>query len=637
MFFGWPLKKNVNSCELHGASSNAANRTLLLMLAASILLIVWRVWSHGPSGHWATSDTASSAFHLVLWGELLDLIFSNHGIVAELWDVLPYFVVGLLLGGYLRTYKIAVKLQNSLRKYGVASVFLASFIGIITPLCACGTLTTAISLLFAGLPLAPVMALLVTSPLLSPSAFLLTLNDLGPEWTVIRTISAYAMGVFAGLVAHMLRNKGFNTKELFIEGAVVRGDFHDEDYPDERLRCNCREKFGNRVAVRTSNTFLIFLAKSAEMIWPVGKYILVGVAVGAVVERYMPYEWIYHLFGSKDPLSIVWVTLGSVPLFLHQISASSILFHIKSSLHGTLDSGAALAFIIGGPVTAVPTLALFWSVFKKRVFVMYLTVCLAGTMIIAYGAQSLIFVPGVDTGNALFRGVNSLSGGPSAVIEKKAAKVRIVLDTNGRSTIAVADADPISGQGSIVFDAGMNRLKEAARLDNLTYFGNVAQWLEEGSSGGQNRTILIYEMGGRDGVGGTVSPEITAALQQQGFTVKGTDRRQLPRLSAGVLADYNQIWFISGDSVTADSSLRTDEVTAITDAVAAGKGMLLVAGTGAGPNHTMSASNEIAARYGVTFGAYGENEDELKIATAAGFFTNTSALLGRILKFFHKA
>jgi uncharacterized membrane protein YraQ (UPF0718 family) len=78
--------------------------------------------------------------------------------------------------------------------------------------------------------------------------------------------------------------------------------------------------------------FVVFLAKSYEMLWMVGKYVLAGVAIGAVVERYMPYEWIYSMFGQKNALSILWVTLGSVPMFLHQISASSILYHIKSSL-----------------------------------------------------------------------------------------------------------------------------------------------------------------------------------------------------------------------------------------------------------------------------------------------------------------
>ena len=74
-------------------------------------------------------------------------------------------LVGIIIAGYLRTDKIAVKLQASLRKYGILSVFLASFVGIITPLCACGTLTTAKRLLFAGIPLAPVMSQLATSPL----------------------------------------------------------------------------------------------------------------------------------------------------------------------------------------------------------------------------------------------------------------------------------------------------------------------------------------------------------------------------------------------------------------------------------------------------------------------------------------
>lgn len=627
--------KKADACGVHGASSKTANRTLLWMIAASLSLIVWHVWTYGPSGHWAAGESVDKAFPLLLWGELLDLFSNNHGILAELRDILPYFLVGLLLGGYLRTYKVAVKLQASLRRYGIASVFLASFIGIITPLCACGTLTTAISLLFAGLPLAPVMSLLVTSPLLSPSAFLLTLNDLGPEWTVIRTVSAYAMGVFAGLVAHLLRNRGFKTKELFVEGAIVRGDFHDDDYPDERLRCNCREKFGNRVAVKTSNKFLIFLAKSAEMCWPVGKYILVGVAVGSIVERYMPYQWIYHLFGSRDPLSIVWVTLGSVPLFLHQISASSILAHIKSSLHGTLDSGAALAFIVGGPVTAIPTLALFWSVFKKRVFVLYLVVCIVGTILIAYGSKVLVFVPGVDTGNALFRGVGHLSGGPSAVIEKKGPNVRVILDVNDRRTIAVADSDPIGGQGGIIFDAALDRLKDAARLDNLIYFSNAAQWLEKDGINSK-KTILIYGSWRRGGNDTVKFEPLQNALQKHGFTVKVIDRSQAHHLTDKHLADYSQIWMIFGES-TVGSRLKDDEIRALSNFSSDGKGVLIMAGAGEGDEHDMGAANQLSSKLGATFSSYGEYQKEIKVANGSDFFNKASAFIGRVLKIFHKA
>jgi len=467
------------------------------MIVVGFALIVWHVWTFGPSGHTGEAAAVKEPFLPMLGAELWNLLIDKHGIFAELWDVFPYFIIGVLFAGYIRTYKIALKLQLTLRKYGVMSVFIASFIGIITPLCACGTLTTAISLLFAGIPLAPVMSLMVTSSLMSPSTYLLTLNDLGPEWTVVRTLAALLMGVFAGIVTHFLRRWGFETKEVFIDGAIVRGDFHDEDYPDERLRCGCKQKFGNRVALKTANKFLIFLAKSAEMLWMVGKYVLVGVIIGAIVERYMPTDWIYYFFGRKDPLNVLWITLVSVPMFLHQISASSILFHIKGSLNGTLDSGAALAFMIGGPVTAVPTLVMFWTIFQKRVFVLYMFICLAGTVLITYFIQALFFVPGIDTGNALLKGVGSLSGGNAAIIRKNHESVRIVMDPADKPLIATYN-NLLGTEGGVVFDAGAARFMAAnlKNADNSRYVENIADWLEQSSSVESKGSILAYDLTG---------------------------------------------------------------------------------------------------------------------------------------------
>src|SRR6185369_10647234 len=187
-----------DECQLHGGHAKKADRTLRIMIAAGLGLIVWHVWSYGLSSSAGAGVSPSAPLPMLVGYEIWDLLFNSHGIVAELREVVPYFIVGILLAGYLRTFKIAVKLQASLRKYGALSIVVASFVGIITPLCACGTITTAVSLLFAGLPLAPVMSLMVTSALLSPSTYLITLNDLGAEWTVIRTVSALAMGLFAG-------------------------------------------------------------------------------------------------------------------------------------------------------------------------------------------------------------------------------------------------------------------------------------------------------------------------------------------------------------------------------------------------------------------------------------------------------
>lgn len=628
--------KRRGECELHGGHARTANRTLLIMLALGLGVIVWHVWAFGPSSHGAV-DVRSGSLPMLVGYELWDLLFNGHGILAELRDVFPYFLVGILLAGYLRTFKVAVKLQASLRRYGAMSVVVASLVGIITPLCACGTLTTAVSLLMAGLPLAPVMSLMTTSALLSPSTYLITLNDLGPEWTVIRTIAALALGLFAGTVTHVLCKRGFDKGGLFIEGAVVPGDFHDEDYPIEHLRCNCREKFGNRVAVRTGNKFLVFLAKSSEMAWTVGKYVLVGVAIGAVVERYIPYEWIYRFFGGRDPLNIVWVTLASVPLFLHQISASSILAHIKNTLPGTLDGGVGLAFMIGGPVTAIPTMVLFWTIFRKRVFALYMFVCLVGTILIAGVFQWLVFVPGVDTGNHLLRGVSSLAGGHFTAIRKTGQNVRIALDSPGGNMVATYSND-VAGHGGAVFDAGFERFA-AARVvgDDRRYVANLADWLEQSGTSPVKGKVLVYTVARDDGnLSAGFREGVAETLRQQGFAVTLGDRSTAPLLTERLLTDAGQIWLFFPDSAGA-SQLSDEEVKLLSRYNERGNGILVaLEKQPTGPGRADSA-NRLVSRYGVSFSGGGDSSSRISVGVAAQLFASASEMLGRFLKIVHKA
>lgn len=625
-------------CDLHDGHAKKANRTLFFMVAACLSLIVWHVWVYGLSSPAKTGASISAPLPMLVGYEIWDFLFNGHGVFAELRDVFVYFIAGVLIAGYLRTFKIAVKLQMSLKKYGVLSVVVASFVGIITPLCACGTITTAVSLLFAGLPLAPVMSLMVTSALLSPSTYLITLNDLGPEWTVIRTISALAMGFFAGGVTLLLCKHGFDKGGLFIEGAVVPGDFHDEDYPIEHLRCNCREKFGNRVAIRTNSKFLVFLAKSSEMCWTVGKYILVGVTIGIIVERYMPTEWIFRFFGRKDPLNIVWITLASVPMFLHQISASSILSHIKNSLHGTLDGGAALAFMIGGPVTAVPTMILFWTIFKKRVFVLYMFVCLVGTFLIATIFQWLVFVPGVDTGNQLLKNVSSLAGGHSSVIRKEGNNVRIVLDPTGKNIIATYTND-LAGHGSIVFDAGGERFAAAANgmESDRRYVANIAAWLEQNNSSPVSKNVLIYKVGDSENKDVTrIIEGVTEVLRKAKFSVTISDRAQSAELDKKSIADIGQLWLFiteSGDKI----KLTENEMKLVADYNERGNSMLISPVSGAENLQKNSSVNLLSSRYGVQFAGTADNAPRISVGMSSQFFATASEFLGKYLKMVHKA
>jgi hypothetical protein len=349
------------------------------------------------------------------------------------------------------------------------------------------------------------------------------------------------------------------------------------------------------------------------------------------VERYMPTNWIHHFFGQKNFLNVVWITLASVPMFLHQVSASSILAHIKSALDGTLDGGAALAFMIGGPVTAVPTMVLFWTFFKKRVFVLYMLVCLSGTLLIAYSFQYLLFVPGVDLGNPLLKGIGSISGGPSAIINKSGANTKMVMDPAGKGAIATYSND-VEGHGAIVFDSSPARFSPAFEnsYDNRTYILNTAEWLEQSVNSEPHKRILIYTLADAAPLGETVVAELVKA----GYTVTRTNRVDTPRISEKLLADTSQLWlFFDG---TAANGLSQSELELITKHNAASKGTLVVAAPLPGDGSEQPA-NRLASRYGIRFSGLVESGQKLEVSVASNLFNSAAEWLGSLLKIVNKA
>jgi len=628
--------KTKQECEVHGKGKKTANRGLLVLLAISFLIIAWRVWVYGPTNPLVTAKVSIGTYPFLLISELWDMVFGGGGIVPHFQDIMWYFLSGVLIAGFIRTFKLAIKLRNLLNRFGFASIFIAAFVGIVTPLCACGMLTIVITLLVSGVPLSVAMALLISSPLMGPTAFLLTMADLGPQWTAIRVIAALSMGIFAGTITHLLRHKGFDQVDsLFREGSVPEGDFHDPAYPDERLRCSCKESFGNRVAAKTNNLFVIYWAKSADVLLMVGKYVLIGIVIGALVQRYMPIAWIGRLFGRKDPLNIVWITFGTIPLFLHQITLSAILLNIKNSLNGTLDGGAALAFMIGGPVTAIPCMVMLWTMFKKRVFFLYLFIAVFGTIFIAFLFRFFIFVPYVDTDNPLIRGVHSISGGSSSIINKLDKRVKVVMDPDNKTMIAVYDNEDYMTR--VVFDAGFDRFLNASNgnVDNYQYLRNTANWLGGYGILAKQKNILIYNTFHQSGLARkTFEKNIKASLKAQNYAVDFYDRKELPKINKITLENYGQLWILAGES-SSQPYFSSPELKTINNFTNDGGGLLIAAESiDAKLNKWNTAANQIASRYGVRFSHSVKHNKELHVATMYHFFDQISNTLGKIYKLF---
>lgn len=317
----------------------------------------------------------------------LSQIFGNLGseLLHEFLYILPYLIIGVLFEAIIRTLKWHVKIRKALTHYGILAIPAATLLGVASPLCACATLPLVISLLVAGLPLAPAMALLVTSPLMSPASFSMLSGMLGMQWALAVLVCAVLLGLFAGYVTHFMRARGFSEEDVFRK-ALPQGDFHDPDYPVEELRCECGKQLSHRVDRCTHNKLLVFLARFWEGSIKISKFVLIGLVIEVVALLFIPNAWITSLLEGQGIAPILTLTIASIPLHLPQVTAASMLFGFYLPDPGEvipLAKGAGIAMLVGGPVTALPVMAVFVSMFKPRVLMLYIGLCVGGTIALA--------------------------------------------------------------------------------------------------------------------------------------------------------------------------------------------------------------------------------------------------------------
>jgi len=293
-------------------------------------------------------------------------------------DLWPFYLGGILFAAFIKTFKWDRRIRASLVRYGRSSILVAVGAGLISPLCSCGILPVVIALSAAGVPLPPVMALLITSPIMSPDAFIITVGQLGWSYALWKLAVAALVGLSAGFGAEALVRRGhldpvsFRVEKMYLEEEKVRPGFEDI------VRAGCFSHAGEPGAVvDRENRLLFFLERSRDMGLLVGKFLVLALIIQAAVTYYVPVNAVEPLLGRRSALSVLFATLISIPLPLPQVAAPAI---IKGLLSAGMSPGAGMAMLIGGPVTSIPALSALIGVYDRKAFALYLGIGVASAL-----------------------------------------------------------------------------------------------------------------------------------------------------------------------------------------------------------------------------------------------------------------
>ncbi len=231
-------------------------------------------------------------------------------------------------------------------------------------------------MLAAGAPMAPVMVFLISSPLMSPSAFFITLGGLGLSIALWKLVSAVILGLAAGWMTDRLSRRGyFGNSILRLETAP----------PEQNPPTSCSAS-GNEVQTESAGRVTGEDIKATlRLTWKfsvfIGKFILIAVVAQAVVMRFVPQDWVVTAVGTKNAYGVLYSTMIGIPAYISSISAVPLLSGLMDL---GMDKGAVLAFIIAGPVMSVPSILAVMALFRRRALYVYMVVGFIGAILFGY-------------------------------------------------------------------------------------------------------------------------------------------------------------------------------------------------------------------------------------------------------------
>lgn len=289
--------------------------------------------------------------------------------IAKMWW---FFLLACLLVGVIKGYKLDLKIRDALHRSGAWGVVMAVGIGLVSPLCACGILPVAISLAMVGTPLAPLLALLVASPVMGPDAFVLTWRGLGGEWALLKLGGATLLGLSAGFITLLLEKQGY------LAGPQVRlKPIYNPDgtlAPARTIGAAAGIRVRSMVILPRASRLHFILDRTLDAAQFTGKFLLLAIVLEAVIVTLVPPSWILGLVGADHLGSVVVAALVGLPLPVNQIPLIPILAGL---LQRGMDPGAALTLLLAGPVTSIPATVALYGLFRPRVVLVFLTVSLS--------------------------------------------------------------------------------------------------------------------------------------------------------------------------------------------------------------------------------------------------------------------
>jgi hypothetical protein len=266
------------------------------------------------------------------------------------------FVVSLI-----RTYFPPEKTKKFLSKvkFPILNNFLAALIGIVTPFCSCSAVPLFIGFVEAGVPLGVTFSFLISAPMVNEIALVLLWGLFGWQIALLYIVSGVAISTVSGWVLGKLN------LEKWVEELVYK--VKSVEAEEKKMTLKSR--------VTYAKNFMIDIIKS---VWP---YILIGVAIGALMHGYTPNDLLAKYTGPNNFFAVPVAVLVGIPLYSNAAGTIPI---VSVLIAKGMAIGTALAFMMAVTALSLPEFIILKKILKPKLIATYASIVGLGIIFTGY-------------------------------------------------------------------------------------------------------------------------------------------------------------------------------------------------------------------------------------------------------------
>ena len=263
---------------------------------------------------------------------------------------------------YVQSYFPPEKSKKIMGRFkGLWARIIGALLGTVTPFCSCSSIPLFMGFTTAGLPLGVTFSFLISSPMVDLGSLVLLTSIFGWKIAVSYVIVGLVIAVLGGTII----------EKLHLENQVA-------DFIRNAKNINSVLPFDELSQKERFKSALDSVLQTLKKVFP---YILIGVAIGAVVHNWIPQKWIENILGSKNPFGVILATICGIPMYADIFGCIPIA---ESLLAKGALLGVVLSFMMAVTTLSLPSMIMLSKAIKPKLLGVFVSICTLGIIIVGY-------------------------------------------------------------------------------------------------------------------------------------------------------------------------------------------------------------------------------------------------------------